>query len=224
MADELRFWNDYKERETEFLEITETIPLVKEHLLRPWSPKIRNLMSDTYNSFEYVFREMITRPEYDNIRKNVKRKKKDIHFYREILEPVHSLSSKSVIVKAENVDDISPFLNFKYAKSPDWWKAINGVRHEWDRNRKKANLKNIVEAMAGLFILNILNKPSRIELATMNIIKSDDIVPTSRDKRQWEQILISLQNGYKNWNFRAETQLFVLQFPLGCELREYFGI
>lgn len=167
---------------------------------------------------------MITYPEYDSIRKNLKRKKRDIRYYREVLEPIHKLSSKCIMVKDENIDNLYPFTKFKDSKSPNWWKAINDVRHEWEKNRKKANLQNMLEAMAGLFLLNILNKPSRIELATMKIIKSEYKIPTSNDKKQWKQILISLQNGYIGWNFRAETQFFILQFPVGHELKDYFGI
>jgi hypothetical protein len=220
----LQFWKDYEEHEQEFLDITTTIPLIKEHLLKPWSPRLRTLMSKLYNSFEDIFREMIAYQEYDDTRKKVKRKRKDIHYYREILEPVHNLSYKRVIVNAESINEIFPFLKFAISEVPDWWSAINKVRHEWSLNRRKANLKNTLEAMSGLFLMNILNKNCRMELVKMRVIKSDDRIPTSTDIRQWKQILISLKDGYSGWKFKAETHFFLLQFPLGHELKEYFGI
>ena len=224
--DELQFWGGYERLESDLILITETIPLVKNHLLCPWSPKFHDLMSKIYNSYEDIFGAMITYPEYEDARKKVKRKRKDIRYYRELLEPVHSLSSKRVLVKAEGIGEIQPFLQFANVKNPvpNWWIAINKVRHEWfvGENYKRANLKNTLEAMAGLFLLNVMNKPSRIKLANLGVIKCAELV--SVHKGFWKEILVSLKRGFSLWKFQAETQLFILNFPLGHELGDYFGV
>lgn len=58
-------------------------------------------------------------------------------------------------VKLKDVE-LQPFLNWEQApnyKSPDWWPPYNKVKHERIRNYKKANLKNVINALAGLYVL-----------------------------------------------------------------------
>ena len=52
--------------------------------------------------------------------------------------------------------ELQPFSNWKQApdyKSSDWWQPYNDVKHERVDNYQKANLKNVVNALAGLYIL-----------------------------------------------------------------------
>lgn len=58
-------------------------------------------------------------------------------------------------VKFKDIE-LQPFSNWKQApdyKSPDWWKPYNKVKHERVHNYRKANLKNVVNALAGLYVL-----------------------------------------------------------------------
>lgn len=59
-------------------------------------------------------------------------------------------------VKMKNEVELQPFLNWKDApnyQSPDWWTPYNKVKHERLDNYKEANLKNVLNALAGLYIL-----------------------------------------------------------------------
>ena len=58
-------------------------------------------------------------------------------------------------VKFKDVE-LQPFSNWKHSpdyKSPDWWTPYNKVKHKRVHNYRKANLKNVVNALAGLYIL-----------------------------------------------------------------------
>lgn len=50
---------------------------------------------------------------------------------------------------------LQPFINWSSEKSPEWWGNYNDVKHErtTDDNYKKANLKNVINSLAGLYIL-----------------------------------------------------------------------
>lgn len=51
---------------------------------------------------------------------------------------------------------LQPFINWETTpnyKSPDWWSPYNKVKHKRLANFEKANLKNVLNALAGLFIL-----------------------------------------------------------------------
>lgn len=52
--------------------------------------------------------------------------------------------------------ELQPFSNWQKEpnyKSPDWWTPYNNVKHERLCNYHKANLKNVLNALAGLYIL-----------------------------------------------------------------------
>lgn len=58
-------------------------------------------------------------------------------------------------VKMKDIE-LQPFLNWTIQpqyKSPDWWTPYNKVKHNRLANYKKANLKNTINALAGLYIL-----------------------------------------------------------------------
>ncbi len=57
-------------------------------------------------------------------------------------------------VKFEDVE-LQPFANWRQApdyKSPDWWTPYNKVKHKRIENYRRANLKNVVNALAGLYV------------------------------------------------------------------------
>ena len=57
-------------------------------------------------------------------------------------------------VKMNNIQ-LQPFKNWEINpyNPPDWWSQYNRVKHERLNNFRMANLKNVVNSLAGLFIL-----------------------------------------------------------------------
>lgn len=57
-------------------------------------------------------------------------------------------------VKFKDIE-LQPFANWKQEpyQSPDWWAPYNDVKHERVDNYRSANLKNVVNALAGLYVL-----------------------------------------------------------------------
>ena len=51
--------------------------------------------------------------------------------------------------------ELQPFLNWNETpyQAPDWWKPYNAVKHQRIDNYKNANLKNVLNALAGVYIL-----------------------------------------------------------------------
>lgn len=64
-------------------------------------------------------------------------------------------SIKTQKVKMKTIE-LQPFLNWEKEpsyKAPDWWQPYNRVKHERLLNYREANLKNVVNALAGLYVL-----------------------------------------------------------------------
>ena len=57
-------------------------------------------------------------------------------------------------VKVKDIE-LQPFKNWSSNpyKAPDWWPLYNGVKHERLTNLRQANLKNVINALAGLYVL-----------------------------------------------------------------------
>ncbi len=78
------------------------------------------------------------------------------HYTSEILFAWPTITQQRV--KAKDTE-LKPFQNWTMAtsghdmQSPDWWTPYNKVKHERLQNYRKANLKNTLNALAGLYIL-----------------------------------------------------------------------
>jgi hypothetical protein len=80
--------------------------------------------------------------------------------FRGFFEPIFQLSDGKVDVSygLTEYGVIYPFKKFNTNNIPDWWKSYNHVKHEWFECIDEATLKNNIEALTGLFMLNILYK------------------------------------------------------------------
>lgn len=50
---------------------------------------------------------------------------------------------------------LQPWQSWDSNQTPIWWTAYNKVKHERDSHYEKANLENVLQAMAGLFVSNL---------------------------------------------------------------------
>lgn len=59
--------------------------------------------------------------------------------------------------------ELNPWINWNEDKSPYWWSEHNDVKHERHNHFDKANLKNCINAMGGLFglLLHLYNDEAR---------------------------------------------------------------
>ncbi len=77
------------------------------------------------------------------------------HYTNEVLSVWTSITNQKV--KMHGIE-LQPFINWAILsgnniQSPDWWTPYNKVKHQRLSNYKQANLKNTINALAGLYIL-----------------------------------------------------------------------
>ena len=194
-------WNVYNDMEGVFMEFLDYVPPAQDHK-KVYSYKLLRLMLQIGGYVDTAFKEMLLSPKFDGnaeceeIRKKaVKGEIVTIDDFREIFEPVYDLSSKIVFVKSPKhfallVDRFNPFLEFGKEKNPKWWNAYNGVKHNWLKNLKKANVENTLKALGGAFLLNAIHEPSLIELAKRGIAMTFDV--SGRRIRIVEELLTKI--------------------------------
>ncbi len=80
---------------------------------------------------------------------------KDINQYRNKIRKKYGEKfwNQKVEIEKYAISADSPWINFKDNKSPDWWKSYNNIKHDRLAKFDQATLKNIINAISGLFIL-----------------------------------------------------------------------
>ena len=76
----------------------------------------------------------------------------DIGYTPAIFTKWPSIQTQKVRFRDIELQPLSNWTNIPY-HSPNWWSPYNDVKHERIDNYKSANLKNVLNALAGLFIL-----------------------------------------------------------------------
>jgi hypothetical protein len=73
--------------------------------------------------------------------------------YRKILKPAYPKIQEIKVLITRYGLKLEPWSNWKGNKTPDWWISYNKVKHERNKHFEQANLKNALNAVAGLFVL-----------------------------------------------------------------------
>lgn len=157
------FWNIYKNIERELIEISNIIH-IDDNQLSVYSPKITELLIRTVVEVEAISKELYF--------KNGGNKENDNQLFFDtdcvdFLENKWLLSKKKVIVSApnfyfsdENNRVLTPLkkANKRGSSSSKWLRAYQAVKHNRNNSLPKGNLENLIEALAGLYVLNIYYK------------------------------------------------------------------
>lgn len=74
--------------------------------------------------------------------------------------------------------DMTPWSNWVEGKSPDWWRAYTDVKHERNNHFSAANLKNTLNALAGLYVMLIYAFPAE---ATQGLLTPPELLSIPDD-------------------------------------------
>jgi len=128
-----------------------------------------------------------------------------------------------------------PFQSFslmdKEKREPEWWGKYNAVKHTWHHSMKEANLRNVLGALAGAFLLNAVHLPSLRVLYDMQLmvayietggkvfkgaidhiytLQPDDF---QREFNKAEKAAFELKPIRFAWHYIIETPLFIFKHP-----------
>ncbi len=111
-------------------------------------------------SMQFISCLMETGAELDGVMKSIcgfsPDDRKTIQDYApKILGKYPDINTKEVIVRGNAIMPFKGWTITQPAQSLEWWKAYNSVKHGRSNNYKKANLKNVLYALAALFLLEM---------------------------------------------------------------------
>ncbi len=117
---------------------------------------------DNYSTYsmEFISCLMEIGSEIDGVMKNIcgfsATARKTINDYiSDILEKYPDIREKEVLVRNMVILPFQGWSIEEPAKSLEWWQAYNNVKHGRSENYQQANLKNVIHALAALFLLEM---------------------------------------------------------------------
>jgi hypothetical protein len=219
-------WFMYSKLERDFLDTTSYVALETVHG-SVWSEKYGELLTRTGDLVDSFFRLMIDSKSLDgetpviNLRTKTLTEKKrnpnwfpNISDFRETFDPVFQLSG--VEVEADYglayYGKLSPFKDFD-KQNPSWWDPYNKVKHEiFQEMEKKATLENSINALASLFVLNILHKESQRYLVRYTDTIFAEFLPRNQIEKSLNASFVGSPHNMTAFEFVARTQLFTHAF------------
>ena len=88
--------------------------------------------------------------------------------YKEVLvRKIKNFSDTQVIINRYGLE-LTPWINWTGKEHPDWWSDYNKVKHHRHDHFMRANLKNALNAMAGLFVLLIFYRLNSVEYPSLS--------------------------------------------------------
>lgn len=231
------FWPIYEQIEKEFKEISYFVSINRKQL-KTYSVKIADLILRTVSECENIANELCKK---ENIKfKDKKGNIRDIVYFGEYiqkLDKIFDLKDKHVSFDYKNADaetfDMKrmPFrkedkkIKGKKKSIWNWYQAYNMVKHDRINNFNEANLGNLIDGLAALFLLNIyyLDKTFydkdnyNIEKIEKNIESFSDVFSVDftiklEDEGINEYYEDSFFNPYKFWEISKIHATYIIEY------------
>lgn len=137
------FWTYYQNLEKRFL-ITSNYVEINEKNFQTFSTEYVSLLLNICSEIDVLLKEMCGFNQEDS--HNI------VEYFSEIQSRFPNIIQEKVKYSFKNIE-LKPFENWTAKNSPDWWKKYNGVKHARLANFEQGNLKNVLNALAALYIL-----------------------------------------------------------------------
>lgn len=180
MTEDSLYWNVYRQLEKDFLSIAEILH-IDDKQMNVYSMRIADLLLRTVVEIEALSKKLYFDYGGD------KADNHELYFDTDclaLLEEKWAISKRKVQVigtdlylnDKENLVLTPLHKSFKRGTSgADWAKAYQAIKHNRVKNLEKGTIKNLMRAMAALFLLNIYNSQKVFKLGTISNVNDVDV-------------------------------------------------
>ncbi len=158
----MRYWHYYIVLESDLLACRRYVEFSPQNL-GTFSLEFMHLLFATCSEAEIVLKTLCARLGKKNVGNIVQ--------YKATVEPNLKISTFTV-QNLVTSNTVSPFSEWRTVDSLLWWDAYNNVKHNRSGKFEQATLQNCMNALAGLFVLNLYQEHVALEDA--------DLAPESR--------------------------------------------
>ncbi len=178
----------YTNLEEEFIRYLRYVPLDENHFT-VWSLVLGDLLNNTGSVIDSFLKNAINSDQFDHIQ-NIEKMREDHNMtsYRRIFDNYYNIHDKGIF-ENKTLSKITPFSSWGNDKSPDWWKDYTDLKHDRFTNQKKATFKTTLEALGGLFLLNVIHLETRMILFRDGFIHA----PKPLDHSRFREIVSKIE-------------------------------
>jgi len=138
------YWNYFIALESDVENLSRYIEFTTDNF-PTYSIELSRMLLSVCSEFD-VIAKILCKREYPQ------KKAENITDYCSILtNKIPALHNIKVFIPRHGLE-LTPLYNWKNNSTPDWWHGYNNVKHERNLYYKDANLKNLLNSMAGLFL------------------------------------------------------------------------
>ena len=173
------YWEYYRDLERQFENFLESVPYLSGNE-NTYSFRLANLILAIGAHIDSAFKEMARYPEFSTKYPLILKKKTGgprnptIRDYYDLAVEYKLPQRKVAFKRLPEQELVIPFQQYAKVENkviiPDWWHVYNNVKHHFSENFEKANLKNVRNALAGAFLLNIIHIPAYIRLMEYRVV------------------------------------------------------
>ena len=138
-------WNYFLALEADIEKLARYVEFTNENF-NTYSIELAHLLLAISSEVDVVARQLCSNLESTSRAEN-------IEGYRTIIKRnLPSIATETITIPRYGLT-LNPWQNWANDESPNWWKDHNKVKHSRNEHFEKANLSNVLNAMAGLFLL-----------------------------------------------------------------------
>ena len=141
----LLHWNYFSALESDVERLARFVEFTSKNF-DTYSVEIAHLFLAAASEVDVVARQLCSKMDGDANAQNMNK-------YRVVLRRCYpEMEASSVMIPRYGLN-LRPWRNWRDDKNPDWWGDHNKVKHERGEHFSRASLKNVLNAMAGLFLV-----------------------------------------------------------------------
>jgi hypothetical protein len=144
-SNSLIHWNYFIALESDIERLSRYVEFTTENF-DTFSIEIAHLLLAASSEVDVVAQQLCRRLDSSANAENIEQ-------YRNVIKTHIPFIGTSIVTIPRYGLELMPWSNWQSDKTPDWWRAYNKVKHERNTHFKKANLKNVLNAMSGLLLL-----------------------------------------------------------------------
>lgn len=154
----MRYWDYYIALENDLLACRRYVEFDASNM-GSYSVEFMRLLLATCSEVEVLCKQLCQRisPEA---------KREHMAHYRTTLDPVLSLSTFQV-EDLQTLRQFPPFVSWIRRDSPSWWDACIQLQHDRSRHYETATLEHSINALAGLYVLNLYHHSGAVVAAEL---------------------------------------------------------
>lgn len=137
------FWSYYLNLEEKFINTTKYVEVTKDNYFT-YSIEYTSLLLNICSEIDVIFKEICNFNQSDH---------KCINDYFKVVTTKFPNIFKEKVTSSFDSIELTPFLGWTNKDNPVWWKNYNNVKHGRSKNFNLGNLENVLNALAGLYIL-----------------------------------------------------------------------